>query len=145
LYSSTRRCWTISDFRLTSPLTDPPALTENARGTDGYRAPELLEKQSWYSKKVDIWALGCVAFEIVTRRKAFASDFEVFRLVKEDADANIPSLNNLGNGWSFWRRVLLKMLQVREAGRPSANTLHAEFRTQLQKLGTEKYSLPLTV
>src|SRR2546423_9780965 len=138
LYSGTRGCWTISDFGLTSSLIGYDALTDYARGTGGYRAPELLGKESRYSKKVDIWALGCVTFEIVTRKKVFGSDFQVFSLIQENSDIPIPGLNHLGKGWSFWRKTILKMLRVRETERPSASTLHTEFQTRWQREEAEE-------
>ena len=53
------------------------------RGTTGYRAPELLPFGSaTYNNKVDIWALGCILFEIVTRTKRFESDEEARWLAK---------------------------------------------------------------
>lgn len=50
-----------------------------SRGTTGYRAPEIivddrkLEKAK-FSKKSDIWALGCLVYETVFLERAFPSD-----------------------------------------------------------------------
>jgi len=43
-------------------------------GTEGYKAPELVNSQSTYTEKVDIWALGCIIYELATGKKAFAND-----------------------------------------------------------------------
>lgn len=36
-----------------------------------YRAPELLLGSGSYTNAVDIWALGCVMVELVTKREIF--------------------------------------------------------------------------
>ena len=62
--------------------------SENAQFTDyvstrWYRAPELLVGDTKYGKVVDVWAIGCIFFELVTGRPLFAgdSDFEMLKLV----------------------------------------------------------------
>lgn len=52
--------------------------TTAVRGTAGYRAPELLT-QGQYSKAADIWALGCIVFELTTSLPAFANDYAVLQ------------------------------------------------------------------
>lgn len=36
-----------------------------------YRAPEMLNNQKDVGTATDIWALGCIVYEMVTQRKAF--------------------------------------------------------------------------
>ena len=68
----------IADFGITSHATTDQAVpTYNARGTGGYRAPELLTTPPAFTKKVDIWALGCILYELLTQQKAFADDWKV--------------------------------------------------------------------
>ena len=80
LYSSRSELWKIADFGLTSRATTTLAkTTHGGRGTQSYRAPELLrEPKLTFNKKVDIWSLGCILYELITSRKAFESDFHVF-------------------------------------------------------------------
>jgi serine/threonine protein kinase len=123
---------------LTTSIADYYEITSYSRGADGYRAPELLQNEPRYSKKIDIWALGCVAHEIVTHRKAFATDFDIFAIgQKGTSKVIIPSLNHLGKGSTFWERIMAAMLQVGEAERPSASYLLTEFRSQSQSIGIE--------
>jgi serine/threonine protein kinase len=48
------------------------------RGTEGYRAPELMTEQPAYTDKVDIWAIGCIMYELVTGRKCFVNDVQIW-------------------------------------------------------------------
>ena len=74
LYAHTLDAWKIADFGLaTACIPGLAQTTYLARGTTGYRAPELLD-ESRYTNKVDIWAMGCILYEVVTGRKAFDTD-----------------------------------------------------------------------
>jgi serine/threonine protein kinase len=98
------KTWKISDFGLTMDGTSVRAITTlYSRGTASYRAPELIKEESKYNNKVDIWAFGCVAFELATGTRAFASDFSVREYAVSDAELHIlfsnyynqPSRDNL--------------------------------------------------
>ena len=80
LLSERTRSWKITDFGLTSEGTSRRAYTTRyGRGTDCYRAPELMSDHTIVSMKSDIWALGCIIFELVSGAKAFQNDFHVFQ------------------------------------------------------------------
>ena len=51
--------------------------TEGQRGTPSYRAPELLKEDGKYNNKVDIWAIGCISYELISEQKAFINDIDV--------------------------------------------------------------------
>ena len=74
--------WKLADFGLTSESIHTIPHTTEARGTPGYRAPELLEPDGnevyiRYDASVDIWALGCILHELVTGKKLFSNDWAV--------------------------------------------------------------------
>jgi serine/threonine protein kinase len=50
--------------------------TATRRGTAVYRAPEILCEDGGFNSKSDIWAFGCIAYELCSRQKAFSSDWE---------------------------------------------------------------------
>jgi serine/threonine protein kinase len=41
-----------------------------ANGTLPYQSPEVLMGEK-YNQKTDVWALGCILYELVTKRRAF--------------------------------------------------------------------------
>lgn len=76
LYSRQCNQWKIADFGISSQATSKHAVTtRSARGTGGYRAPELFKDLATFTNKVDIWALGCILFELTTGKKAFEDDW----------------------------------------------------------------------
>jgi len=86
LYSRNDVVWKIADFGVTSEGTSRRArTTDNSRGTGGYRAPELCQELSTYTNKVDIWALGCITYELLTRKRLFREDWNVMRYVDQGA------------------------------------------------------------
>ena len=45
-----------------------------------YRAPELLLGERKYSTPIDIWSIGCIFAEIVSRKPLFKGDTEIKQL-----------------------------------------------------------------
>jgi serine/threonine protein kinase len=76
LFSSKSNRWKLSDFGTATQATSSTKHTTSRRGTDSYRAPEILLHKR-FSKKSDIFALGCILYEIILRRKLFSYDFEI--------------------------------------------------------------------
>ena len=75
LYSSKYQTWKITDFGSTEEGASKKALqTQYAKGINCYRAPELLRGSPVCTNKVDIWAIGCILFEVISGRKAFEGD-----------------------------------------------------------------------
>ncbi len=58
-------------------------MTRNSRGTQGYRAIALLRvgESSYVMNASDIWALGCIFYELAFNAKAFSDNFEVWDYV----------------------------------------------------------------
>ena len=72
-------CWKIGDFGTASAATSKQLhTTRYSRGTMGYRAPELLDSVNpQFNNKADIFALGCIIYEILTGAKLFQDDFKI--------------------------------------------------------------------
>jgi len=73
--------WKITDFGLTFEGTSRVRYTtRNSRGTEGYRAVEVLgiKEVAFVTKASDIWALGCILHELAFRKKLFPRDYNVW-------------------------------------------------------------------
>jgi len=129
LYSSHDGAWKIADFGLTSEGTSRRALTTtSARGTSGYRAPELTRPQAKYTNKVDMFALGCVFYELFCKRKAFDSDWEIidYDLKSGRAERQFPFHSAIVPD-KFMQmigvEIILPLLSLTPHARPSAEVI----------------------
>ena len=59
----------IGDFGIYKQLNKPKEYATSFQGTSNYLAPEILNKR--YNNKVDIWALGCIIYELCTLEFCF--------------------------------------------------------------------------
>jgi len=76
LFSERDDCWKLADFGSASLATSKGLVTTNlVRGTSSYRAPEVLKNKC--NSRTDIFALGCIIFEIITTKQLFSGDWEV--------------------------------------------------------------------
>ena len=69
----------LADFGSCKSLTSRPPFTEYI-ATRWYRSPECLLTDGHYTYKLDLWALGCVVFEIVALSPLFPGDNEIDQL-----------------------------------------------------------------
>lgn len=130
LYSHSSGEWKIADFGFTSAgSSNNVFVSQFSRGTSSYRAPELI-REGRYTTKVDIWALGCIVYEIVTQLKAFHDDWQVLRYADARIPLNLPAIkDHIGPSSEFFRSLTDKTLNWEWAQRPSAQDLfHGEFR-----------------
>lgn len=58
----------------------------NRLGTDGYRAPELIN-HSCFNEKVDVWAMGCILYELLVSKPLFLNDSAVAQYAEEALQA----------------------------------------------------------
>jgi serine/threonine protein kinase len=111
----------ITEFGSSSKVTDNSLIAGNCRGIPGYLAPELLTPGP-YDQAVDIWALGCILYELSLHRPAFADDVELLDFVENmrylDLSLTVQSVAGSIN----------LMLQIAPDKRPSAGELHARFK-----------------
>jgi serine/threonine protein kinase len=97
------------------------------RGTQGYRAPEMIgEADTQFNSKVDIWAFGCIFFEVVNGKKAYKNDFEARE--SKWYKLEIPSIDfHYGNSEQFYLNTIRSTLNPKPADRQSATQLLVGF------------------
>src|SRR5213075_997224 len=105
--------------------------TVYSRGTSSYRAPELIrETQSKYTNKVDMWAVGCILYELVLRRRAFAGDWDVMQHAMSENDFEFILESEIvpdEGKREFILRIVKELLDINPSRRPKASALYERF------------------
>lgn len=110
-------------------------MTKYSRGTSSYRAPELLKDgTSTFTNKVDIWAIGCILYELVARKKVFVGDGAIFQYSLEYASCEknieIPFATDTlpdEDRRIFVSRMIREMLEIVADKRPRAEDVYKGF------------------
>jgi serine/threonine protein kinase len=96
------------------------------RGTTCYPAPELLT-QNEYNNKIDIWAIGCILYELATFKKAFQSDINLYRYTLGQIPFEVVLTDFDEETAVGIKQIILKILRLEPRSRPSARELVKEF------------------
>jgi serine/threonine protein kinase len=72
----------LADFGLARAFGIPIRKYTHEVVTLWYRAPEILLGSQLYSTPVDIWSIGCIFAEMVTKRPLFPGDSEIDELFR---------------------------------------------------------------
>jgi len=129
LFSDKDRCWKLADFGTASEATSKRLnTTRDSRGTQGYRAPEILVPfDAKFNKKADIFALGCVVYEIITGTKLFQTDGAVvaYQERKQLSGATWWPPSPAGNSGLVFHleKLVASMLELDPASRPNAQQI----------------------
>ena len=86
----------LCDFGLSKPYTSQGEQTPGVV-TVTYRAPEILLSDPNYDYKIDIWSLGCIFYELISKR-AFISECE-----DDDGAIMKDVLSSLPDALSTWQ------------------------------------------
>ena len=125
--------WKVADFGATAEGTSKGKFTTvYSRGTPSYRAPELLTDTPFYNAKADIWAAGCIFYELAAKKKAFNGDLGVERYALSPTTFSIPETQfgshiEDGAGREDMDRLIARMLQIECKMRPSAGDLQGTY------------------
>jgi tetratricopeptide (TPR) repeat protein len=111
------------------------AFSPNGRGTTCYRAPEMViwkdeRTPPKINNKVDIFALGCILFELVTPRglKAFPNDYCLIEYNLTRIRPEVTWADEIDHRWRVILMALFdEMLSLESAHRPSAVRLRNIF------------------
>ncbi|XP_044062804.1 serine/threonine-protein kinase Nek11 isoform X3 [Siniperca chuatsi] len=109
----------IGDFGVSCLLMGSCDLATTFTGTPYYMSPEVLNHQG-YDSKSDIWALGCLLYEMCSLTHAFQGP-NFLSVVMKIVEGETPTLPA---GYSqHLNSVMQRMLQKHPASRPSAAEL----------------------
>ena len=80
----------LSDFGISRILTKNYGFAFEQSGTLPYCSPEVVRGEG-YNQKTDVWALGCIIYELCAHRRCFDDPME--HLLKESIlNHNVPQL-----------------------------------------------------
>lgn len=83
--------WMLADFGFSTAVHDDETkFSDTQRGSMRYRAPELANKQ--FSRKSDVWSIGCILYRLVTKRDAFLSDDAAVKYANGSGD-RLPQID----------------------------------------------------
>ncbi|EDQ91821.1 uncharacterized protein MONBRDRAFT_17670 [Monosiga brevicollis MX1] len=91
----------LADFGLARAFGIPIRAYTHEVVTLWYRAPEILLGQRQYACPVDMWSIGCIFAEMVTRRPLFPGDseidelFRIFRVLGTPTEQTWPGVSQL--------------------------------------------------
>lgn len=77
----------VTDFGLVKTLSGDPSVAHTragiAMGTPSYMAPEQIRDARTVDQRADVWSLGCILYELVTRGRAFPGEqaLEIYNAV----------------------------------------------------------------
>ncbi|KAI1433946.1 Pkinase-domain-containing protein [Xylaria sp. CBS 124048] len=91
----------IADFGMARYVGDPPPKLTQLVVTLWYRAPELLLGTKTYGAAVDMWSVGCIFGEILTREPLLPGKNEVDELTKIFELCGVPT----DESWPGFRRL----------------------------------------
>jgi Protein kinase domain/Ankyrin repeats (many copies) len=96
--------------------------SKDGRGTSGYRAPELLGGTCEFNARSDIWALGCIMYELESGRRVFAHDWATSTFYDKTPVPELPlQLSYSDQFWEFEiRHCLTDLLSKKVSDRPRA-------------------------
>jgi serine/threonine protein kinase len=148
LFSESRKCWKITDFGTASEATSKHMnTTRYARGTASYRAPEVIAEDSRFNNRADIWALGCIIYEMSTGVRLFRDDYSVLQYSATkmlEMPVELPTFDDaehsssddpLSNQWirevgmtfRSFSSFLLRMLNLVPTSRPNSQDIIVQF------------------
>merc|ERR1712133_194610 len=91
----------LADFGLARAFGVPVRSYTHEVVTLWYRAPEVLLGTKFYSTAVDIWSIGCIFAEMITRKALFQGDseidqlFRIFRTLGTPDESTWPGVTSL--------------------------------------------------
>ena len=109
----------LGDFGLATALRHTYQIAKSLCGTPNYFSPELVQGRP-FNNKSDIWAMGCILYELVTQRFAFpgVNIPEIMQRILNDQPAPVP-----GHYTDGLKSILCRMLCKEQAIRPSIEAL----------------------
>jgi len=109
----------LGDFGISKALTGSHDFAQTCIGTPYYMSPELFQNKP-YNHKSDVWALGCVLYEMMTYKHAFDAN-SINGLAQKILKGQIQQLPQTYP--KSLRSLVRSMLDLDPRGRPSISSI----------------------
>ncbi|KAE9544145.1 hypothetical protein AGLY_001834 [Aphis glycines] len=117
----------IGDFGTTCHYTDGHPYTEYV-ATRWYRSPECLLTRGWYNSKMDIWATGCVLYEIATGQPLFDGRDENDQMEKVDRVLGSPDQRLINKFMKHKSDVFVARYEIKRNEKTAGIGLHSVYQ-----------------
>jgi len=114
----------------------------NLVGAPGYRAPEVTLR-GLFNSKVDIWGIGCILHELLTRKMLFSSDRDTVYESNLRDSRSASAFDRLWeedllDGFEDWKRrwiltTIESTLSLEPDNRPVATSLKGVFNEMMSR------------
>ena len=129
LYSSKDRLWKLTDYGFM--MEDSSAISVKTPDIMApvYYAPELVRQRQSFDNKIDIWAFGCVLFEMTTQRQTFRGEGELRNFMVHPEEITVFELDyrevneDIVASARWVEELINEMLQIDSDRRPSTDSL----------------------
>ena len=116
----------IADFGMARYVGDPPPKLTQLVVTLWYRGPELLLGTKTYGQAVDMWSVGCIFAELMTRDPILQGANEVDQISKIFELCGVPS----DESWPGFRRLPnARQLRLPQTSLATGSVVRAKFPT----------------
>ena len=109
----------LGDLGISKALTSPTDFASTCIGTPYYMSPELFKNKP-YNHKSDVWALGCILYEMCVMRHAFDAN-SINALASKIIRGDRAQL--AGNFSPKLKQLVASMLDVNPSNRPSVKDI----------------------
>eukprot|EP00929_Paragymnodinium_shiwhaense_P041257 TRINITY_DN21442_c0_g1_i1.p1 TRINITY_DN21442_c0_g1~~TRINITY_DN21442_c0_g1_i1.p1 ORF type:complete len:620 (+),score=65.17 TRINITY_DN21442_c0_g1_i1:117-1862(+) len=118
----------MGDFGIAKVLSCTAACARTQIGTPYYLSPEVCQEKP-YTWPSDIWAMGCIFFELCERKVPFDAA-NISGLVQKICRGPTPQISASSGYSDFVRQLCCEMLNRNPSQRPSAETILQRPRIQ---------------
>ena len=112
----------ICDFGASIILDKATELCKTCIGTPYFMSPEAGDNVV-YTKKTDVWSLGCLLYELIMLEKPFVAP-NIYLLnmkIRRGSYKELPKYE--GNDYDIWNELIKKMLITKESNRISVRSI----------------------
>jgi len=127
IFKTKQDCLKIGDFGVSKIMTTKFRKAHTMIGTPYYISPEICEGKP-YDSKSDIWALGCILYELATRERTFQGT-NLPAVVNKIMNGNVSRIR--GDFSTEFKRIVKVLLSKNPDIRPTAKQLEEEILSGL--------------